>query len=59
MRDRQIRFDINCKTADGEKVNVEMCLNPNNHEPVRLEFHTARLFAGQDIGGATVTVTKF
>ena len=28
-RDRQIRFDINCKTADGEKVNVEMCLNPN------------------------------
>ena len=38
-RDRQIRFDINCKTPDGEKVNVEMCLNPNNFEPVRLEFH--------------------
>ena len=50
-RDRQIRFDINCKTADGEKVNVEMCLNPNNHEPVRLEFHAARLFATQDIMG--------
>jgi len=28
-----------------------MCLNPNNHEPVRLEFHAARLFAGQDIMG--------
>jgi len=50
-RDRQIRFDINCKTADGERVNVEMCLNPNNFEPVRLEFHAARLFAGQDIMG--------
>jgi len=50
-RDRQIRFDINCKTADGEKVNVEMCLNPNNFEPVRLEFHAARLFATQDIMG--------
>jgi len=50
-RDRQIRFDINCKAADGERVNVEMCLNPNNFEPVRLEFHAARLFATQDIMG--------
>ena len=50
-RDRQIRFDINCKTPDGEKVNVEMCLNPNNFEPVRLEFHAARLFITQDIMG--------
>ena len=50
-RDRQIRFDINCKTPDGEKVNVEMCLNPNSFEPVRLEFHAARLFITQDIMG--------
>ena len=50
-RDRQIRFDINCKTADGERVNVEMCLNPNRFEPARLEFHAARLFAAQDIMG--------
>ena len=57
-RDRQIRFDINCKTANGEKVNVEMCLNPNNFEPVRLEFHVARLFAAQDIMGKSFNDLK-
>jgi len=50
-RDRQLRFDINCRTEDGEQVNVEMCLHPNKFEPVRLEFHAARLFCGQDIRG--------
>jgi len=50
-RDRQLRFDINCKTEDGEMVNVEMCLHPNKFEPVRLEFHAARLFCLQDIRG--------
>ena len=50
-RDRQIRFDINCRAGDGEKVNVEMCLHPNDFEPVRLEFHAAKLFCWQDIRG--------
>jgi predicted transposase/invertase (TIGR01784 family) len=53
--DRQIRYDINCRAADGELVDVEMSLNPSRHEPVRLEFHTAKLFAGQNIRGADKT----
>ena len=52
LRDRQIRFDIKCKAENGELINVEMCLNPDISEPVRLEFYTARLFGGQDIKGS-------
>jgi predicted transposase/invertase (TIGR01784 family) len=55
LRDRQVRFDINCKSADGELVNVEMSLNPDLFEPVRLEFHAAKLFTGQDIRGTEKT----
>jgi len=51
LRHRQIRFDINCKAADGEWVNVEMCLNPDDFEPVRLEYYAARLLGIQDIRG--------
>jgi predicted transposase/invertase (TIGR01784 family) len=52
IRDRQIRFDINCKAENGELVNVEMSLNPDPFEPVRLEFHAGKLFTGQDIRGS-------
>ncbi|MDR1179982.1 MAG: Rpn family recombination-promoting nuclease/putative transposase, partial [Spirochaetales bacterium] len=52
LRDRQIRFDITCRAEDGELVNVEMSLNPDACEPVRLEFHAGKLFTGQDIRGA-------
>jgi predicted transposase/invertase (TIGR01784 family) len=51
LRDRQIRFDINCKAENGELINVEMGLNPKPFEPVRLEFHVGKLFIGQDIKG--------
>jgi predicted transposase/invertase (TIGR01784 family) len=51
LRDRQIRFDINCRAENGELVNVEMSLNPDPFEPVRLEFHAGKLFIGQDIRG--------
>jgi predicted transposase/invertase (TIGR01784 family) len=51
LRDRQIRFDINCKAENGELVNVEMSLNPDTFEPLRLEFYTGKLFTGQDIRG--------
>jgi len=51
LRDRQIRFDINCRAENGELVNVEMSLNPTPFEPVRLEFYTGKLFTGQDIRG--------
>jgi predicted transposase/invertase (TIGR01784 family) len=52
LRDRQIRFDINCKAENGELINVEMSFNPTPFEPVRLEFHTGKLFTGQDIKGS-------
>lgn len=51
LRDRQIRFDINCRAGNGELVNVEMSLNPDTFEPLRLEFHAGKLFTGQDIRG--------
>jgi len=36
-------------------VNVEMAFNPSAHEPVRLEYHAARLFVGQNIHGEDKT----
>jgi len=50
-RQRYLRFDISCKTANGELVNVEMSFDKNFNEPERLEYHTARLLTGQDIHG--------
>jgi len=55
LRDRQIRFDINCRANNNELLNVEMCFNPNPFEPVRLEFHAGKLFTGQDIRGTGKT----
>jgi predicted transposase/invertase (TIGR01784 family) len=55
FRDRQIRFDIRCRTKDDEPVNVEMSLNPEPFEPVRLEFYAGKLFTGQDIRGKDKT----
>jgi predicted transposase/invertase (TIGR01784 family) len=52
LQDRQIRFDIACKAENGELVNVEMSLNPDPFEPVRLEFHAGKLFTGQNIRGS-------
>jgi predicted transposase/invertase (TIGR01784 family) len=51
LRDRQIRFDINCRAENGELVNVEMALNPDAFEPIRLEFYASKLFISQDIRG--------
>jgi predicted transposase/invertase (TIGR01784 family) len=51
LRDRQIRFDINCRAENGELVNVEMSLNPDAFEPLRLEFYASKLFTGQTIRG--------
>jgi predicted transposase/invertase (TIGR01784 family) len=55
IRDRQIRFDIPCKAEDGELVNIEMSLNPDTFELVRLEFLAGKLFTGQDIRGSEKT----
>ena len=51
LRQRYLRFDVACKTEKGELVNVEMSFNPIASEPVRLEYHVGRLFAGQDLHG--------
>ena len=55
VRNRQIRFDINCKAKNGELINVEMSLDPNPFEPVRLEYYVGKLFSGQDIKGIKKT----
>ena len=51
LRERQIRFDINCKALTGELINVEMSLNPSPFEPIRLEYYGGKLFTGQGIRG--------
>jgi predicted transposase/invertase (TIGR01784 family) len=55
LRQRYLRFDVACKTEKGEPINVEMAFNPKASEPVRLEYHTARLFLKQDIHGKDKT----
>jgi len=51
LRQRYLRFDVACVTEEGEPVNVEVSLNPKKNERVRLEYHAAKLFVGQDIHG--------
>jgi hypothetical protein len=55
LRDRQVRFDLTCKGDDGSLSNVEVSLNPDKCEPVRLEFYAGKLFTGQDIRGTDKT----
>ena len=57
IRDRSIRYDISCKTESGELVNIEMSLNPDIYEPVRLEYYACKLFTRQDIKGSTRNYT--
>jgi hypothetical protein len=52
IRDKQIRFDINCRAVTtGELINVEMFINSGKFEPIRLEYYVGKLFTGQDIKG--------
>jgi hypothetical protein len=55
LRQRHLRFDVACKTEKSEPVNVEMSFSPDASEPVRLEYHVAKLFVGQDIHGQDKT----
>jgi hypothetical protein len=48
---KKIRFDIACKSKDGEPIDVEMSFFPFNDELNRLEYFASRLFVGQDIAG--------
>jgi len=55
IRQRYLRFDVACKTGKGEPINVEMSFNPDASEPIRLEYHAARLFTGQGLHGQDKT----
>jgi len=48
---KKIRYDIACKSKDGEPVDVEMSFHPLTDELNRLEYFASRLFVGQDIAG--------
>ena len=52
LRDRQIRFDINCVSDEGQLCNVEMTLSPGAFEVRRLEYYAGELHTSQDIRGA-------
>jgi len=49
--DRNLRFDINCRAENGERINVEMGFDTKPYELVRIEFHLSKLYAGQNIKG--------
>jgi hypothetical protein len=50
-----ISVTLTCKGDDESFSNVEVSLNPDKCEPVRLEFYAGKLFTGQDIRGADKT----
>jgi len=51
MGQKKIRYDIACRSKDGEPVNVEMSFHPIDDELNRLEYFASRLFVGQEIPG--------
>ena len=55
INDRQIRFDIHCRAKDGQLINVEMTMYPDQSEPLRIEFFTCKLHTSQDIRGKNKT----
>jgi len=48
---KKVRFDIACRSKNGELVNVEMSFHPIDDELYRLEYFASRQFVGQDIAG--------
>jgi predicted transposase/invertase (TIGR01784 family) len=55
IKERQIRYDINCKFDSGELCNIEMTLDPDAFELIRLEYYSSKLFVSQDIRGRKKT----
>jgi predicted transposase/invertase (TIGR01784 family) len=51
LQERQIRYDIYCKAAGGEFINVEMSLHPSAFECVRMEYNAGKMFSGQELRG--------
>jgi predicted transposase/invertase (TIGR01784 family) len=56
--DRQVRYDVACKFSTGERVDVEITLDPKVDEPQRLEYYAARLFTSQNIRGSKKSYIK-
>jgi predicted transposase/invertase (TIGR01784 family) len=50
-RQRKIRYDISVKFNDGELANIEITVNPQPAENIRMEYYAARLYVSQDIRG--------
>jgi hypothetical protein len=48
---KKIRYDIACRSKNGEPIDVEMSFHPIDDELNRLEYFASRLFVGQDIQG--------
>jgi predicted transposase/invertase (TIGR01784 family) len=51
LTDRQIRYDIRVRFDQGRLADIEMTLNPQGAEPLRLEYYAARLYSSQNIQG--------
>jgi len=51
MGQKKIRYDIACKSKDGELIDVEMSFHPIDDELSRIGYFASRLFAGQEIQG--------
>jgi hypothetical protein len=58
IRDRQIRYDINCQTRDTKQVNVEMALKPDPSSPSALSSMWESSLAGRTFGVKTSTATR-
>ena len=50
-KERQIRYDINCRFSDNELCDIEMTLKPDIFEPCRMEYYLSKLYCSQDIRG--------
>jgi predicted transposase/invertase (TIGR01784 family) len=51
LRQRQIRYDISVVFNDGELANIEVTVNPQPEENLRMEYYVSRLYVSQDIRG--------
>jgi len=56
--ERKLRFDINCKTENGDLINIEMFYYPLAYEKPRLEYYGSRLFGRQEIQGKDNNYSK-
>jgi predicted transposase/invertase (TIGR01784 family) len=51
LKEKQIRYDINCELADGTRCNVEVTIHPFSCENLRIEYYAAKTHTGQPTKG--------